>query len=234
MGCAWLAVIGSTGAPASAAPSLEGAVVVTSDYVFRGVSQTDGTAAAQADLHVRSDGGWFAGLWTSTVDPPPGDVASYEVDLYAGRSWEVADRWVASVSYIHYMYPNTPARHQYDSDEGSVSARFDDRIALTATYSPNAIRYATGGWSARARMLAYELSLRQPLGGPVALVGGIGYYDTRALFNAAYAAWNLGLSAHASPFDFTLMRFGVNATARNLFGYDAADHRWVVTASWHF
>jgi uncharacterized protein (TIGR02001 family) len=226
--------LGLVGRTAVAAEAWGGAVTLASDYVYRGVSQTDGGVAAQADLHVRSEGGWFAGLWASTVDPPPGDFANYEVNVYAGRSWEVADGWAASVSLVRYMYPNSQVHGQYDSTELSVSARFEDRVAVTASYSPNATRYSNYGWSPRARMMAYELSLRQPVLGPVAIVAGVGYYDTSALFNASYWAWNAGLSANAGPLEFTLTRFGADATARSLFGYDAVDHRWAVTTTWRF
>lgn len=232
--CACLVVIEMVGGTALAAEPWGGAVTLASDYVYRGVSQTDGGVAVQADLHIRSERGWFAGLWASTVNPPPGDVVDYEVNLYAGRSWEVARGWAASIAYIRYMYPNSPVPRQYDSDELSVSARFEDRLALTASYSPNAIRYSSYGWSPRARTIAYELSLRQPLVGPVALVGAYGYYDTTALFNASYAAWNIGLTANAGPLEFTVIRFGADATARSLFGYDAVDHRWAVTTTWRF
>jgi len=209
-------------------------VTLASDYVYRGVSQTGGGVAVQADLHIRSEPGWFAGVWVSTVDPPPGDVANYEVNLYAGRSWEVTGGWAVSVTFVRYMYPDSPVHGRYDSGELSVSARFEDRFALTASYSPNAIRYSSYGWSPRARMMAYEFSLRQPVIGPVAIVGGVGYYDTSALFNASYSAWNVGLSARAGPLEFTLSRFGADASARSLFGDDAADRRWAATTTWRF
>jgi hypothetical protein len=132
------------------------------------------------------------------------------------------------------MYPNALVHRQYDSDELSLSAKFEDRLALTASYSPNAIRYSNYGWSSRGPMMAYELSLRQPVVSRVAVTLGIGYYDTNALFDASYWAWNLGVSANAGPLEFTLARFGVDATARKLFGYYAVNQRWAATTTWRF
>jgi uncharacterized protein (TIGR02001 family) len=226
--------MGLVAVPALAAEPVGGAVVLTSDYVFRGVSQSDGAAAAQADVHLRSARGWFAGVWTSTADPPPGNVGNYEINLYAGRSWDLSERWAASVSYVRYFYPNSPAHGRYDADEVSVSLKFDDRLALTAAVSPNATRYSSYGWAARGRALSYEASLRQPALRPVSIIAAVGYYDTQALFRASYWAWNAGFSAQAGPVEFTLNRFGVDATGRRLFDTYAADGRWALSATWRF
>lgn len=209
-------------------------MVLTTDYVLRGVSQTDGGAAAQADLHVRSERGWFAGAWASTADPPPGYIAHYELDLYAGRSWNLSNRWTATVIYVRYLYPDSIPGGAYDSDELSASLAFEDRAALTVSASPNATRYAGYGWVARGRMLSYEASLRQPIFGPVAVTAAAGFYDTEDVLGASYWAWNVGLSALAGPVELTLTRFGVDATGRNLFQSDSADGRWVLAAAWRF
>jgi uncharacterized protein (TIGR02001 family) len=226
--------VGLVAVPALAAEPWGGAVVVTSDYVFRGVSQSDGAVAAQADLHIRPARSWFAGVWTSTANPPPGNVASYEMNLYAGRSWDLSDRWAASASYVRYLYPNSRVHGRYDSDELSVSLKFDDRLMLTAAVAPHATRYSSGGWVFRRRALSYEASLRQPLFRSASVVAAVGYYDTQALFRASYWAWNAGISTQAGPVELTLIRFGVDATGRRLFDSDAADGRWVLSAAWRF
>jgi uncharacterized protein (TIGR02001 family) len=230
----WLAAIGLAGVPAHAAESWGGALLLTNDYVFRGVSQTDHGAAAQADVHVRSAQGWFAGVWSSTANPPPGYIASYEVNVYAGRGWALSDRWAASVRYVRYLYPNSPAHGRYDSDEVAATLNFEDRIAMTVAYTPNATRYSNSGWAFRRRALAYEAALRQHVVGPVSVLAAVGYYDTHALFGASYWAWSAGLSAQAGPVELTLARFGVDAHGRRLFDADAADGRWVLSAAWRF
>ena len=53
-----------------------GHVAVTTDYVLRGVSQTRGAPALQADLHYTTANGWYAGAWASTVDLNPGAGAA--------------------------------------------------------------------------------------------------------------------------------------------------------------
>jgi uncharacterized protein (TIGR02001 family) len=177
------------GATARAAGPWGGSLQLTSDYVFRGVSQSGRDAALQADLHWRTPSGWFAGAWASSITAPQNTFGSYELNLYAGHIWLLNDRWSASVRYVRYAYPNSPLGQRYDSDEVTVSVDLDDRLVLSMAGSPDTSRYASEGWALRRRTLAYEASLRQPLGTlPLAVLASAGYYDTRALYGAAYRA----------------------------------------------
>jgi uncharacterized protein (TIGR02001 family) len=231
---AWFAALALSGAAAHAADPWGGALALTSDYVFRGVSQTDGQPAAQADLHLRSQDGWFAGAWVSMARPPPSDAASHEVDLYAGLGLALSERWAATLRAVRYVYPDAPTYSRYDASELSASLHFDDRLALSAAVSPDARRYTVQGWSARGQTRSYEASLRQPVFGSVSILVAAGYYDTQALLGQSYRAWDGGLSTRAGPLEMTLLCFGVDAAARRLFGSDAADGRWVLSAAWQF
>ena len=69
-----------------------------SDYLFRGVSQTDGDLSAWAGYqHQFGDSGFLAGAWVGQVDFADG--SDLETDLYAG--WSNGD-W--TVGYIDYSY----------------------------------------------------------------------------------------------------------------------------------
>lgn len=69
-----------------------------SDYLFRGVSQTDGGVSAWAGYnHMFGDSGFMAGAWIGQVDFADG--SDLETDLYAG--WSNGD-W--TVGYIDYSY----------------------------------------------------------------------------------------------------------------------------------
>ena len=58
---------------------------LTSDYDWRGLTQTDEDPALQASIDWADESGWYIGAWASNVDFGPGDP-SYEVDLYTGFS----------------------------------------------------------------------------------------------------------------------------------------------------
>ncbi|GAA5193365.1 TorF family putative porin [Ferrimonas gelatinilytica] len=90
----------------SAAPAYaEGTanVGVASDYLWRGVSQTDGKPSIFGGLDYASDVGIYVGTWVSNIDF--GDDATYEWDLYAGYSGEAGD-FSYDVGYVYYAYPN--------------------------------------------------------------------------------------------------------------------------------
>lgn len=77
----------------------------TSDYVFRGVSQTQEDPAAQGSIDL-SYGIIYAGVWASGVDFADAPKATAEIDLYAG----IKPVW-GPVTFdfggIYYAYPNS-------------------------------------------------------------------------------------------------------------------------------
>jgi len=86
------ALIGGLALPAQAEEfSLGGTATFTTDYIFRGISNTNQNPAVQASLDA-TYGIFYAGIWGSNVDfggsVPPGpvgiDLATVEIDYYAG------------------------------------------------------------------------------------------------------------------------------------------------------
>ncbi len=85
IGCLLLAAL-----PAGAA-DLTANAGINSEYIFRGIPQSDGKAAAQAGLDLEASG-FYLGTWGSTVDD--GDSSTndgLEVDLYAGYDFKVGE-----------------------------------------------------------------------------------------------------------------------------------------------
>jgi uncharacterized protein (TIGR02001 family) len=85
------ALVGGLALPAQAGElGLGASAALTTDYVFRGVSQTTQNPAVQASLDA-TYGIFYLGAWGSNVDfggtvPPavPQDIANIEIDYYAG------------------------------------------------------------------------------------------------------------------------------------------------------
>ena len=102
-------------APATPAYTTSGNVAISSDYVFRGLSQTAGKTAVSAGYDVSHSSGLSAGIWASNVSSALG---SLEIDLYAAYGFKVGAVDV-SVGYINYTY-NTAA----NGGEANVSATY--------------------------------------------------------------------------------------------------------------
>ena len=83
-------VLGLVSAPAPAADvSANGGLM--SEYIFRGIPQSDGNASAFAGLDIEQSG-FFVGTWAASVDD--GDSSTddgLEVDLYGGYGFDVGE-----------------------------------------------------------------------------------------------------------------------------------------------
>jgi uncharacterized protein (TIGR02001 family) len=217
--------------PIVLAEGWHGAVGLTTDYVFRGVSQTQGDPAVQADLHYEGTPGGFAGVWASSIDPAYDSYGSTEVDLYAGWNWAIGADLSARFAYVRYLYPEANDI-DYDYSDLNLRLAWRDRVIGTVAWSPDLVRFATGGYRERGSGYAYEIALRQPLGSRFAATAGAGYYDQ--LFGVEYVSWNAGLSCMSGPLEVDLSYFYTDDDAATVLGADAAGERWALTALWRF
>ncbi len=76
--------------PAAAGGRWSGFLAATSDYVYRGVSQTHNQPALQGEVHYETAASMVVGMWASTVQPTS-DTETLELDAYLGKSWLLAD-----------------------------------------------------------------------------------------------------------------------------------------------
>lgn len=82
-------------------------VTVTSDYRFRGISQTLTKPALQGGFDYAHSSGFYVGNWNSNVDFGPGiPGANLEMDLYGGYKGEFKGVGY-DVGAIRYYYPST-------------------------------------------------------------------------------------------------------------------------------
>lgn len=99
---------------------------LVSDYVFRGISQTDNGPAAQAGMEYRHSKGPYGGIWASNVDLPSG--SDLETNLYFGVGNELAKNNIGwDLGYIIYRY--NKSRDNFEEIYGSLS--FDPATSVT-------------------------------------------------------------------------------------------------------
>jgi uncharacterized protein (TIGR02001 family) len=82
-------------------------VALTSDYRFRGISQSDESIALQGGFDYSWDNGIYIGTWGSTVDFDSNDGldGSLELDYYIGWAADITDNFSIDVGYLYYDYP---------------------------------------------------------------------------------------------------------------------------------
>ena len=117
---AFLALLGFADAQAGTS----GNVSLTSDYVFRGISQTQEDPTFQASVDYAHISGFYAGIWGSGVDftpeytlPEDEDDADIEIDYYVGFGSDFNDTFGYDVSFVYYTYPGTADGVDYDYPE---------------------------------------------------------------------------------------------------------------------
>lgn len=104
------AALACAASPAFAGAS--GSIALTSDYLFRGVSQTNQEPALQAGIEYAHDSGFYAGAWGSNVSwlsdtvVPGDDISnSLELDAYLGYRGKAGDIFSYDLGVLTYYYP---------------------------------------------------------------------------------------------------------------------------------
>jgi uncharacterized protein (TIGR02001 family) len=87
------------------AAELTGNVTLTSDYAFRGISQTEESVALQAGLSLTDTSGFYLTLWGSNVDFLT--QGTLELDVMLGWSGAIRGDWSADIGVMRYGYPNS-------------------------------------------------------------------------------------------------------------------------------
>lgn len=182
-----------------------GTVTGASQYIFRGITQSDEAPAIQGSLDWNHDSGVYLGTWGSNVDFNDGDESSVEIDVYGGVNFS-ASGFDFGVGLIHYMYPGADSSLDYDYTEVTASVGRDFGVASATGsffYSPD---YFAGSGDS----YYYNLALSAPI---TALPGGLTFNaavghqsidDEAAYGTPDYVDWNVGLGATVEGFDLSL------------------------------
>lgn len=158
-------------------------VAVTSDYVFRGVSQTGEAPAIQAGVDL-THGLAYAGAWGTNVDF--GDDTDAELDLYAGvRPRFGGFDWDFGV--VGYFYTGQPDGADYDYIELKAAA---SRAIGPATVGA-AVFWSPDFFGASEDEATYaEVNAAYAPADRWTISGAVGRQWVSSDFD--YATWNLG------------------------------------------
>jgi uncharacterized protein (TIGR02001 family) len=160
--------------PKAPAPDVEisGNMALTTDYRFRGMSQTNLGPAIQGGFDLAHKSGAYIGIWGSNVSnwtSPNG--SGMELDIYGGYSTELPTGVGLDLGLLRYSYPgneNTPK--SADSTEAYVGVSYGP---VTYKYS----RMISENWftyTAKKGSVYHDLTLELPLNDQVTLVAHYG------------------------------------------------------------
>lgn len=121
------AAFGLLVAAAAANAQVSSTVTLTSDYDFRGFSQSATDPAIQPSLDYAHESGWYVGGWASNVDFGDADV-DYEIDLYTGFSGGAEDGVGWDVGVVYYTYPDESDFNYLEAYGGITYHWFDAKL----------------------------------------------------------------------------------------------------------
>lgn len=218
--------------PAHAA--LGGAVTLASDYVLRGVSQSDNNPVLQGDLHWNFPVGWSAGVWASQLHTQPA-TADGEAAVYLQWQRAVSSDFDMGASYTHYQYLNDVRPVTYNYDELALSLAWRDQLYLAATWTPKVNLYSVANGPAPDRnAYTFEASWHRTLASRFDFSAGVGLYDPQAVDYGSYAYGNATLGWHYGHWRANLTANWVQNAAHRQYSAGPAGGPLVATVAWFF
>ncbi|MES2754484.1 MAG: TorF family putative porin [Pseudomonadota bacterium] len=211
----------ATPGPAEPATGFDLSVGVTgtSDYRFRGLSQSNKRPALQGTVGVTHSSGFYVGTWASTISNYVANGSPAEVDLYGGFKKTTEGGTTFDVGLLYYWYP--------DSD-GITSDFFEPYANVSTALGP--VTAKVGGnfaWKQNALGIGagresafYGYGDLSGAVGPVTLTGHVGrsFNENYITFGTKYTDWSLTAAYTAGPATFSV---GYVDTNKKLFSYPA-------------
>jgi uncharacterized protein (TIGR02001 family) len=155
------------------------------DYVFRGISQTDEDPSVFGGVDATFAGIGYAGVWVSNVDFGNGTDA--EFDLYAGVK-PTAGPVSFDFAVIYYGYIDQPSGSHEDYFEFKGAASIPAGPATLGA----AVYYSPEFFGKTGDATYFEVNGAVPLGSSkFSVSGALGYQMLKGPFD--YTTWNVGI-----------------------------------------
>jgi uncharacterized protein (TIGR02001 family) len=233
-------------APAAApAPAPEpdwtftGNIGLYSQYVFRGISQTNEKPAVQGGFDLGHKSGFYAGTWASNIswisDGNADASASLEWDFYGGYKWGFAEDWVADFGVLYYWYPGTyPTGYTPKPNTTELYAALNWKmLQVKYSYSINdtfGVPNSDGSYYIEGNLNWDVIEKVNDVIGKVTLIGHVGHQGYANNSNLTYTDWKVGASTEV--WGLTVGIFGTgtdanNAPYTNRFGKNTSANQFV-------
>jgi uncharacterized protein (TIGR02001 family) len=161
----------------------------TSNYIWRGMTQTNNSAAIQGGFDVDFGQGLYLGTWGSNVSWTNDNDNSFEADFYGGYAGEAGGIGF-DIGAIQYAYPNVTDANNFAEVYLGLSKDFGSGFGVSGMYSKG-VKAPTGA----TKVDDWTVGATTGLGMDVELALNYGDYDT---VGTRYSA---GLSKSFGKFD---------------------------------
>ncbi|MGE0282205.1 MAG: TorF family putative porin [Rhodospirillaceae bacterium] len=163
---------------------------ITSDYVFRGISQSNNNVAIQGGLDWDTGAGFHFGAWASSLNFKDNSEASAEVDLYGGYAGKIGEKLSYDVGFIYYWYPGAAGDLNYDLWEVYGKAAYDFGVAAVNF----GVNYSPDNFGGTGNATYVSTSLAVPVAEMLSVSAGLNRYflDQGRTTTPDYWDWNIG------------------------------------------
>lgn len=183
---ATVAMGGAAFAQEDSALDLSFNVGAATDYVWRGVSQTDESPQISGGIDATIGDLVYAGTWLSNVDFGTGNDTDFELDLYAGIRPQLGP---VSLDFgiQYYGYINAPT----GSDQDFIEFKAAGSVPVGPATVGAAVFYSDDFFGGTGKATYVELNGSSPIGEKFSVSGALGYQDVD--YDGDYTTWNLGV-----------------------------------------
>lgn len=219
---------------AQADMEISGNVALTSDYKFRGISQSNEDIAVQGGFDLGWDNGIYIGTWASSVDfdvssADGGLNGSLELDYYVGWASDIGDSGFGiDVGYLYYDYPGDDGLEgDYQELYGSLS--WND-LAVGVAYSDDYYAETDTFWYYYAD---YSLGINDMF----TIDFHVGYNDVEknggflSSDEDSFIDYSVGVTASWLAVDWTLAYVGTDLDEEDVFDTEWGDDSIIFTIS---
>ena len=199
---------------AKAATDLSFNAALTSDYRYRGISQTRLGPALQAgaDL-VHNASGLYAGAWASTIKwtTDAGGDGDIEIDLYAGKRGDLGKGVGYDIGMLSYVYPS----NGLSGVPGFASADTTELYAQLS-FGPALLKYSQAvtnlfGFVDSKNSGYLDLAANVEAGGSLVVNLHAGHQRVANNAAASYTDWKIGLTRDFGVLTGALAYIGTDA-----------------------
>ena len=206
-------------------------VALTSDYKFRGISQSDESPAIQGGLDYAHDSGFYVGTWASSVDfdtNGAGYDGSLELDVYAGFGNTIGDSdFGYDVGVMYYAYPGDDgAEGDYFEVYGGLSWK---DLSLSVAYSDD--YYAETG---KFYYVAGDYFFSFAENWTLDLHAGYNSFDEEGFLSDGadqYWDYSVGVGVSLAGLDLSLAYVGTDLDEEEVFGSKWGDAQAIFSIS---
>jgi uncharacterized protein (TIGR02001 family) len=206
-------------------------LTLASDYIWRGISQTQGAAAIQGSVDVTLPSGLYAYVWGSNVDYTQDgqvdDGSSHEINASIGFARTLADDWDIDLQLVRYMFPGLVGGQSYDYGEFIGRLSYDERFHVALAFTDNVDNTGSGS-------VYYEAGTSFDYHQNLSLLVSYGFFDLDSAYDASYSYLKTSMARHFGSASLTLDLIETFGAAEALYGRPAAGSRAVVKLEFGF